>query len=155
MKNIKIGIFCAMIIATIARCSMDGETVTQLGTNLNAGTTIIGSAPGVLGDVGNALTIIYRGTQLYSTGKEVASYFYPSEEQKILSAKKLESAQEDLELLRARKAFSQCLINNKLNADRGISGLPKICENAAETFALLGKVSEVQQLMAYFNKIRK
>lgn len=139
MKNIKTGIFCALIIATTTRCSMGGEAVDallkgldknvtdlvqvagSLGDKGNIVTTFVDGAPGGLGDVRKAITVVaevgvvaYRVTQIYSIGKEVTSCLYP----KILSAKRIESAQEDLELLRTRKSFSQCLVNNRLSTEK-------------------------------------
>lgn len=105
--------------------------------------------------IAGTLVGIYGVAQLYPIGKEIASNCFPGKEQKALSAERLKSAQQRLDLLDAERAFRQCLINNRLNTDRGNSGLPRVCEDAADALAFLGKYSDVEKAAAYFNKTRK
>lgn len=136
-----------------------GESVVKssplLGENfgLKAAETLAAAGP-TLTVIAGAVVAVHGVTQLYPIGKEIAAYIHPSEEQKKLSTERLKAVQQRLDLLDTENAFRQCLIKNRLIADRTSSGLPRVCQDAAETLAFLGKEAEVERATAYFNKIR-
>lgn len=96
--------------------------------------------------------VIYGVTQLYPIAQDMKACVYPSEVQKTLQDVTLEQAKQKLELLKTESAFRHCLINNRHNPKREISGLPSVCQAAADSLALFGKYNEVDQATAYFKK---
>lgn len=67
--------------------------------------------------------------------------------------KKIEvESQAEIEQIRAKNAFRQCLVKNRSSSDLGLSGIPKDCEDAAKVFRLLGSGSEVDALIESFKK---
>ena len=76
---------------------------------------------------------------LQPIAQDIKSYFLPSDKEKEERIASLEHAQESVQLIKARRAFRDCLIENRLNPDRGNSGLPSVCEPLAEAFAALGE----------------
>lgn len=132
------------------------KTSPLLGENFGLkATEKLAAAGPALTVIAGAVVAVHGVTQLYPIGKEIAAYVHPSEEQKKLSRERLKAVQQRLDLLDAENAFRQCLIKNRLNADRAPSGLPRVCQDAAETLAFLGKDAEVERVTAYFNKIRQ
>jgi hypothetical protein len=94
-------------------------------------------------------TAIYGVTQLYPIAQDVKSYWFPTMNQQLKEA----MAMQRLQMIKAETSFRNCLIDNRFGA-RGRSGIPTVCERAAEMFATLGQREEVEQSIAYFNKCR-
>lgn len=79
-----------------------------LGANfgIKAAETLASAGP-VLSVAAGTVVAIHGVVQLYPIGKEIASYCFPGKEQKALSAERLKSAQQRLDLLDAERAFRQ------------------------------------------------
>lgn len=112
----------------------------------------VGKAAVVVVGIGVAAHSI---VQLYPIGKEIVSNIRPSDELKAQRAASLKGALRRLNYLDAEEKFQNCLIEHRLNPDRGTSGLPRDCEAVAEIFGILGGRKEVDETTAFFNKCRK
>ena len=99
--------------------------------------------------------VVHGAVELYPIAQDIKTYVCPSAKEKQDQIASLELAQERVQLIKARRGFRNCLIDNRLNPDRGRSGLPSVCEPLAEAFAALGERKEVDEATAYFNKCRE
>jgi len=89
--------------------------------------------------------------KLYSVGKDIKSYTCPNEKEQVKNLK----TSKKLALAMATSDFKHCLITNKLSAERGSSGIPVLCEEAALMLIRCGGESEVIHTTAFFNKKMK
>ncbi len=93
---------------------------------------------------------IYGVTQLYPIAKDIKSHWFPTTSQQLKEI----MAMQRLQMIKAETSFRNCLIDNRFGV-RGRSGIPMVCESAAEMFATLGQREEAERSIAYFNKCRE
>lgn len=96
-----------------------------------------------------ALTIIAAGYavgQLWSMGKDVKSYFWPSNEE---IAHGIE-VDEKLAQLVAKKAFKACLLKN-VHSERNSSGIPCDCESMKQAYAMAAGHVQAEEITQTFN----
>lgn len=98
---------------------------------------------------------IYGITQLYPIAKEIKESLSPNPKQEAQQKADTVAALERLDDVTAKREFRKCLSSNRTNPDRGPSGLPTVCEVAAEMFATAAGQNEVDRMTAVFNHYRK
>jgi hypothetical protein len=135
MKNIKISIFCTMIIAT----SISGmEVFTVLSYVLPA----LSTAHHIDNQL---LQKQVTMQQININNAAIAKDAALSEQEQIL-------ANHNIEQLQTEHSFRRCLIDNRTSLDLGSSGIPKDCEDSAKVLRLLGRSNAVDEMIANFKK---
>lgn len=72
--------------------------------------------------------------------------------QLALDEQEMETLKAEMKKSKAENTFRWCLVNNRHSSDLGHSGFPKVCEDSAKIFRLLGGGSEVDELTEDFKK---
>ncbi len=122
----------------------------------NASTTFGSDAAGKVAAVGDKFAVISGAAvcvvavvQTASLVKDLGAAVFPSNEQK---ARELEYADKYNYLLK-KKELNDCLVKNAYHK-KGLSGLPSICEETAEMFALAaGDDEEFNKLVNVFKNV--
>lgn len=143
-------------IATEASSQLGSEASKELATGMKDASSCFGvESVAKLAPAINIVTAAYTVTQVWSMGKDIKSYCYPSDQDKarIIGAKAHAcEMQEKYESLMAKKAFKECLKKN-IHAKRSASGIPCACEEVARIFAMAAGCNEADQITTTFNKI--
>ncbi len=133
-----------LVIAERTGVSVDKMTVVvdKLGTGM-----LYVAAAGVT---------IYSIKLVCNAGCTVKSSLWPSKEevqaklaQCVETEKRIEFAQADIRMLKAKQTFEQCL-----DAHIKEPGFPKACEDVARSYAAFNRYNEVNGIKAFFNQSR-
>jgi len=96
------------------------------------------------------VSCVDASAKLYSAGKEITTYTFPSEKERT----RILGVSEMLELVKARKLFRLCLKNNRSNLNMSPSGYPTICKDTAQMLVMCGGEGEVERMIS-FNEMKK
>ncbi len=96
---------------------------------------------------------VYAVNELYPIACNIASYFFPSEEQIARTAAAVKSNK----IFEAKKTFRDCLIKSleKKGYETNASGIPTVCEQAAQMLEKVGGKNEADTLTETFNSCNK
>ncbi len=114
--------------------------------------TKVGTGGVIVAGVGVA---VYGVTSLAPIAKEIKSAVCPTEKEIAQEKFAAENALERYDAISSRRKFRACLLNNRTNLERGPSGRPTICDEAAEFFAHFAGLDEVNKMTTTFNYFRK
>jgi hypothetical protein len=147
MKNTTKTIFYSLIFFLALNCHVcySAEMTTQPWYTTTPSLKEIAAAVAVPGAYAG-LTI-----ELYYVAKGTKSLLLPTKEEQI----HVEEVEKEIKSFDAKKEFRSCLMKHRATSERGPSGLPSACEEAALMFAVLGKREEVKKMTETFNHYRK
>lgn len=131
----------------VAASNTLAEKTAEVADKLSGVADKITGVAAVVGTVAGIGICVNAAIQVYGVGKDVASYVSPSNEQKARAL----NYQEQYETLSIKRGLRACLIQ-AVNSERGSSGRPIACEEAARMFAIALGDQELDILTKTFNK---
>jgi hypothetical protein len=134
-------------VTAVGQAGQDGIMAsTQFGSDAAGKVAAVGDKFAV---ISGAAVCVVAVVQTASLAKDIASAVFPSNEQK---ARELEYSLKYNYLLK-KKELKDCLVKNAYHK-KGPSGLPSVCEETAEMFALAaGDDEEFNKLVNVFKNI--
>lgn len=100
----------------------------------------------VINNFGNCY---FFARNVYALGKNTNKLLNPSQERQD----QIQNIQDQLELIKLRKDFVTCLVENRTSTQQGSLGIPSECEGAALLLASAGAVHEAERMvMAFKNR---
>lgn len=105
----------------------------------------------ILQSVAGAGACVKLAINVYTIGKDVASYVCPSE-QRMADVRAIEK---EIEVMALKKELRECLIKNRIGAQMGPIGAPVVCEDLIIMLSTRGKADVADKMMAVFNKVSK
>jgi len=96
-----------------------------------------------------ATNIIYLVYEAKNTVCSIKSWLLPSNKEALHSLK----VSKERDLLKARKAFEDCLVKNP-RGKKGSSGRPEVCEEVARMFIMMAGIEEMEKTTNVYNKMR-
>lgn len=148
--------FCSILLLSSQR-SIASEVSTAVGKEIvmatltEAATATVEEISKSLAPACAVVACIDAGVRVYSAGKDVKSYFYPSKEEQS----RISNASKQLRVATARSKFKHCLINNKSTSKIDSSGRPTECKEVERIFKMCGGEREVTDIIKVFNNMRK
>ncbi len=138
------------LLSSVASFSYALETVADQSANVAVGELAKTALKEVIGVGFGGIQCVNAITSIYYLGKDIKSYVSPTMAEKT----RLAEAQEKYDLLMARKEFRECFISNS-KSPKNSSGIPNVCADVAEFFALTADQDEFNKAMKVFNRLYK
>lgn len=135
-----------MLLIATSRSVQAGEEVVELAREA-AKEAISESLQAVFG----AVSCISAVANVYSAGKGVTAYFYPSKKEQVVT----QEGEIKLEVMELRKKLRACLVSNRKNSEKGNLGIPVLCEQMTLALGMLGAGDDVNRMVTIFNKFNK
>lgn len=105
--------------------------------------------------VGPAIVVgvaAYSVIQIQPIAKDTYGFMFPTEKQIALDKAETNAARELSAFYEARANLRKCFIGSKTEDKRNDEGYPTICEKTVQAFIVCGGESEVDRMIAGFNK---
>jgi len=116
------------------------NTVTPLSPAMNVP---ISEALQVMENVGNCYFFIRN---VYELGKNSNKFLNPSQERQD----QIQNIQEQLKLIKLKRNFATCLVENRTNTKKGSLKIPSECEHAAFLLGGAGAINEAERMVVIF-----